>query len=355
MLLLPILCSAMAEDPITWGFERYFEPLSIDTQTFVESENCADCHPVIYSQWSQSRHALAWSNDIFQAGYIVEPDPICVFCHAPLPEQSREVFANHQWYLAQHPDRQKSSTSLKDIPKLPEPRSAEGISCAVCHIRQAKVIGTQPADEAHPSIVSSKLSSSDFCKDCHDFPVVERHSGQVWISETPMQSTWQEWSTWAASQKTAPTCQDCHMPEGRHDFHGANHRPLLAKSLHVDVHRNQDSLTFTLRSVGVGHSFPTGDLFRHMTLEIREGKDWKVIHSMGRIFQLQFDEEDQMTHKRLQSDTSLKPGAPQKIQITAAHPIEWRVVYHYASTKDEERAMVSFDQLIEVMTTGISP
>ena len=54
----------------------------------------------------------------------------------------------------------------------------------------------------------------------------------------------------------------------------------------------------TVTSVGVGHSFPTGDVFRHLTIEVREVRedggapgDWRVVARLGRRFDTRLDSE----------------------------------------------------------------
>ena len=96
------------------------------------------------------------------------------------------------------------------------------------------------------------------------------------------------------------------MPEGSHEFHGANHRPLLKKSIHVQVSKNGGEALFILESIGVGHHLPSGDLFRHLTLDLFVDNQWTEVAYIGRTFALQW--EDDRAYKRLASDTALRPG-----------------------------------------------
>ena len=86
-----------------------------------------------------------------------------------------------------------------------------------------------------------------------------------------------------------------------------------------------------IRSEGVGHHFPSGDLFRHLTVEARPDDAWVVLHTIGRQFEVQW--EDGSPHKRLVGDTSLRPGVPVTVELPGDVP--WRVRYHYGSPRDE--------------------
>ena len=242
---------------LDWGFSFYDKPLPKEAP-FLSALACQSCHGHIVEQWKESRHAQAWTNPIFQEGYIAELDPTCVYCHAPHKEQFEEVQNNQAWYKAMHPEK----GSLINVPtKYPEPLSQEGITCATCHVRSGKMIASAENPAAmHPIIVDERIKSSEFCKDCHDFPIFERYNGILHISTTPMQSTYQEWKDWSEGGGTQQ-CQGCHMPNGRHDFHGANQRSLLHRSIEIDVQTEHRKATFEVYSTGVGHHVPSGDLF----------------------------------------------------------------------------------------------
>src|SRR5882757_4354139 len=48
----------------------------------LDANGCATCHAEIVAEWSTSRHALAWTNGIFQREYSEQPLAWCVNCHA---------------------------------------------------------------------------------------------------------------------------------------------------------------------------------------------------------------------------------------------------------------------------------
>ena len=339
-----MLLLLLASSSVDWNFDKYTEPLP---EQFVSASVCADCHQEQYQQWKDSRHALAWNNDLMQAGYIMEPETFCALCHAPYAEQLAEIQANESWYHAQHPTK----GSLLNIPdKKAEPLAAEGITCAACHLRGGTILSSNDvALAAHPTQSTPFLKSSEFCKDCHDFPILEIHNEKIDVSTTPMQTTYTEWKDWT-QQGGKESCQDCHMPNGSHHFYGANHRPSLKDSIQIHRESDDQKTIFTIESIGVGHNLPSGDILRRITLQIQRDQHWEIIHTMGKNFVIQM--EDGLPRKRLQSNSSLQPGIPQRISVSAPQNTPWRVVYHYASAEDELRAMVSYDQLIYILAAG---
>ena len=138
-----------------------------------------------------------------------------------------------------------------------------------------------------------------------------------------MQSTYSEWVAYRRAGG-AETCQGCHMPQGRHVMSGAHDVELLRGALAVAV--SDGALTVT--SVGVGHSFPTGDVFRHLTVEVREDGGapgaWRVVARLGRRFDTRLDGETLLARKVETADTSLRPGEARVVRLPAAAK-SWRV------------------------------
>ena len=327
-----------------WYFDQYTVPLP---DKFVSASECKSCHSDIYAQWKKSRHANAWSNDLMQAGYIMEPEPFCALCHAPYQEQWAEIQSNDEWYKSQHPT---NGSLLTSVQKKPEPLSDEGITCTTCHFRNGAIVSNKPVSfAAHPVVTDSFMGTSEFCKDCHDFPILEVHNGDVHTSTTAMQTTYTEWLAWTEDGGQS-SCQDCHMPSGRHTFHGANHRPLLDNSIAITREQQGDVATFTISSVGVGHNLPSGDILRRITLQLYEKGQWAIVHTFGKQFSIEM--EDGHPRKRLLENTSIRPNRPAIVAVPSKEDTPWRLVYHYASVDDEYRAMVPYDQLLYVLASG---
>lgn len=346
---LPGHASAPERGPL--GFAPGFEPLRgavIDP----EVADCGECHEDEEEELEGSRHQLAWTNTIFQAGFLVEQRAFCITCHVPRAEQVAEIRANQAWYRQQDPHLPQRGAP---VAKRPEPEAAAGIDCLTCHVRDGAVLVAAPTEAAHATRVEPALATSEFCKGCHEFQTPRFVDGGMSMTDLPMQGTWSEWSAWVAAgapraargRGPAPTCQSCHMPRGAHSFHGAHDLGTLRGSVDVRVELDGDLATWTLRSVDTGHSLPTGDLFRHLTLEVLEGGEWTVIDWIGRRFEI--DEEG---WQRLVSDTSLKPGEPRVVRHA---PGPWRLRYHYGSERDEQRGLLGDEDLYAVLAQGRAP
>ena len=141
------------------------------------------------------------------------------------------------------------------------------------------------------------------------------------------------------------------MPQGRHHFGGAHDREALRSSLKV---LQSDRLRgLVVSTQGVGHVFPTGDLFRSLTLELATEDGWEEKARFSRDFQLTVD-EDGRVHKVPAEDTRLQPGESRLVS-TAGVPsgTGWRLRYHYGGANDESRRLLTDDQLYFVVAQGI--
>jgi hypothetical protein len=134
------------------------------------------------------------------------------------------------------------------------------------------------------------------------------------------------------------------MPGGSHAFtHGAHDTEALRSALVVT--RSDGALT--VEAVGVGHHLPSGDLFRHLTLEFWRAGSWQVQATFGRQFSV---ETNGLAHpvKREAGTTALQPGVPQTIPLLPG-ATAWRLVYHYGSPKDEARGWLPESTLLTVV------
>ena len=296
------------------GFSAGDRPLVIQApnQGSLSARACAACHQAVYDDWQTTRHRVAWDNVVFLDGLGREPLPRCVHCHAPLLEQQREV----------GPLRGRRFTSPSTTGLL-----HEGITCAVCHVRDGRVLTTRPvtpdaATPMHPITVDKALQDPAFCASCHQFGFSN--------SDVLMQGTWSEWRAFNAGGGQG-TCQSCHMPGGRHLFRGAWDHDLLRRSLQVTVTTGR---VLELRSIDVGHHFPTGDLFRHLSVEVA-GDDGAFVDvdRIGRVF------GGVGVDKHVVEDTSLVPGVPRLVSVPPSST-RWRVRYHYAEARHEDAGVV---------------
>ena len=346
-LLLTLLGCAEAQG-VEWGFSDIeHAPITLrEGETLVlQSEQCAWCHREQYAQWSTSRHRMSWTNDIFQAGYIVEPQDFCVYCHAPLAEQTAEVLANKAWYLAQDPRRDPPHPAPV---RQPEPYAAEGVNCVTCHWREGQLLGpTAPEGAAHPVTAAAELRDPAFCSGCHEFNMPEGHGAEMTFTDVPMQKTYREWTDWGGGQ----TCQGCHMPGGSHTFRGANDLEFLRAAVEVTASAEGAAAVLCVESVGVGHHLPTGDLFRRLSLQVDRGQGFETVRVFGRSFHLQADPLTGEVHKVLKEDTALRPGQPVTVTVPAG-ALRWRLRYHYGSEQDEALGLVARERMIVTVAEG---
>lgn len=200
---------------------------------------CAGCHAAEHAEWAQSRHAVAWTNGIFQREFLREPLDWCVRCHAPL-----------------------APGDLHSVDAV----SAEGVSCAVCHLRDGRMLAaTKRPDSPHDTVAVAGFGSAAYCEGCHQFafPVVEEDGSVHRYTEHPMQDTVAEFR--AGAHKDRPgECLGCHgnTPAG-HRLPGGHDLGALQHAAELSVCRpDRRSLRVTMRNVGAGHKLPTGDLHR---------------------------------------------------------------------------------------------
>ncbi len=311
------------------GFSAGAAPLVVTAANggSLSARACAACHADVAADFATTRHAAAWSNPVFQDGLRREPLQRCVHCHAPLVQQKLQ--AGPLGIAAPRPPTTTTSASIETS------LLHEGVTCVVCHVRDGVVLVAgdvvrKDNTPMHPVRVEPALKDPALCASCHQFGFSD--------SDTLMQDTWGEWQRFAAGGGVG-TCQSCHMPGGRHLFRGAWDVELLKRSLHVDVVDDGDRRALVLRSIDVGHHFPSGDLFRHLTVEVDDrtadrdtDRGWRDVFRIGRVF------AGQGLHKRVVEDTALQPGVSRRVALPTKGP--WRVRYHYAEARHERAGVV---------------
>lgn len=281
------------------------------------SEDCADCHREIAREWQRSLHKNAWTDPVFQAAYEVEPMAFCRNCHAPLARSGARP----------------SGLS-----------ASEGVSCAICHVRDGQVLssgagrGDAPGTASpHPVRADARFAQSEYCAGCHqfNFPAESVAGGALFDTHAPMQDTFGEWQRSSHGQR-GTQCQDCHMPwrtapDGAryrsHDFTGARDPALLSRSARVETTATRDGNAVIVRArvvpTDVGHAFPTGDLFRRLELSVWiDGAQQRTqIVSFARTFADHYERapDGHMAFVRRQSgDSRVQPpgtGTPRESEL----------------------------------------
>lgn len=332
---LPCLGAGLAYD---FGFSAGENPLAVHSATtLLDAALCAQCHHAQAEQWAGSRHALAWTNDLFQEGFFREPLAFCIHCHAPLAEQKAEIVANLDWYLEQGPHG-RGDPILHT--RAPEPLAEQGVGCASCHVRDGVVLVPEPAPDApHPSRGTPELLGDEVCRGCHEFAI---HDAEFRPSDVPMQSTWSEWRAWREAGGTE-RCQDCHMPDRSHRVRGAHDLDWLAASVRVEATAGE----YVLWTVETGHDLPTGDLFRHLTLEEQRDGAWVTVARIGRRYEVV--QVDGRPSKRLIENNNLRPGERRRVTGRGG---PWRLRYHFGSAADEVAGRLPIEDLVVILHEG---
>ncbi len=185
---------------------------TLDPASFTSAAECADCHPDHFSQWSQSMHAYAMVDPIYQVLVGIRQtdldgtqDQFCTQCHSAIGTRGGEIVPGF---------------SFDDL----SPIVMEGITCESCHkvasidrvynsghvldpdgpIR-GPIVDPEPASfhNAAGMEYSEIFESAEFCGACHD--VVE-------LTGLPLERPYEEWTT-SPGRDEGQTCQTCHMPE----------------------------------------------------------------------------------------------------------------------------------------------
>jgi hypothetical protein len=181
----------------------------IDSSVFESTKGCG-CHPALQITWSESMHAKALTDPIFQHELelaIRATDgalgPFCNSCHAPVAVMAGQLTG-------------LDHSSLAAV-------SAEAVTCDFCHqvsgagrpgnasFEFASPDGTKRAqfDDAkspvHETSFSEVHTKAEFCGMCHDV----YHP----FNDLPLEATYTEWLNGPYAAEGI-VCQDCHMTPG---------------------------------------------------------------------------------------------------------------------------------------------
>jgi hypothetical protein len=205
----------------------------------LDARGCATCHAAIAGEWAASRHALAWTNGIFQAEYTARPLAWCINCHAPLTTQQAGRFQDR------------------------------GVDCATCHVRGGALVTTHKRPGSpHATVEDPSFGSPAFCADCHQFTFPVLTGGAVTrMTAHPMQTTV---ASFSARPDATPRdgCLTCHGSPTNHAFLGGHDPGMREAALDVTWCRRADTVEVRVRNAAAGHAVPTGDIHRHMNLRV---------------------------------------------------------------------------------------
>lgn len=289
-------------------------------------EECGQCHVQIWKDWKQSQHSKAWEDPLFQSGFEEEKKFVrCVYCHDPLGSSKKTI---------------------------QESRS-EGISCAVCHIRNGEIIGFGKTN-THGGKRDPFIQSSEYCGGCHQFNFLVSRSDLI-PGHVVSQNTLEEWKAYRAAGGKK-TCQRCHMPGGRHLFFGGHDTKRLRQAFRYSVVRNKNGVLFTAWTKGVGHDWPTGDLFRSVKLEVAPSSDgpYKPVAEFSRPLRFKKNSKTGTMSPVIETDTRLKPFERREILVETFSGFYFRWTYHFCSTGEELKGRTE-DQSVVLYSGYIRP
>lgn len=250
-------------------------------------DSCGQCHAEQFNAWKTSLHSKAMGPGLLWQLKLMDQDQgnRCVRCHAPLAEQKALLALELGW-----------PNAPKQAP--PEYVSADlahrGLVCAACHVREHRrfgppargrvVSGGVAADGAQVKTATAAPTSdgtdrstnnpyaphagftiapafqdSQFCAYCHQFP---EHGPR--IAGKLQEDTYQQWlaSPYAQEGPGKRTCQNCHMPDRKHQWRGIHDPEMTRSALKVDLKLERleggDYMAVAnVQNSGAGHHFPT--------------------------------------------------------------------------------------------------
>jgi len=242
----------------------------------LRADECGGCHVEIYNEWRQSMHAKAWTDPYFQADYVFDgSQQICLNCHIPLQNQQENLVLGFE-------DKARFKPVLKPNPAFDGQLQQEGVTCAVCHVRDGIIIGPYgDTDAPHPSRFDPAMTSGmDICRKCH---VVSGKRRDTFFRLPPC-GTVAEIAQGGTDRKI--NCVKCHMPtvtrplsegfptrRGRmHLWKGGHDQDMVRNALQVDLElgpsrKGRGSALLTLTNTGADHFLPTGTPDRQLTVE----------------------------------------------------------------------------------------
>ena len=155
----------------------------------LSAKDCAVCHSEIYQEWQLSTHAVAYQDPQFQAEWKKDNVTVCLNCHTPL--QNQQEFMVTGFLNGDYETPVKQSNPDFD-PLLQQ----DSVTCAVCHVRDAHIIGTTgTANDAHKTIKDAVFLSEKLCISCHN-AVAQLNAVLICTFETG--DEWQ--NNWAAKE-----------------------------------------------------------------------------------------------------------------------------------------------------------
>jgi hypothetical protein len=289
---------------VSEAFERPVSTAKIPAPlNTLRAEECAACHQAFYREWSTSMHSQAWTDPYFQVDWRFDrSQQICRNCHTPLDRQQPQRVLGFK-------DKEKWDPVLAPNPDFDPRLQRQGVTCAACHVRDGKILGST-GSRAAPHPVEKLTDPNQVCVRCH---VVGGERWDTFFRFPPCGTVAEIRATAAyepggrkqgpgaqavpagrsgeivASDIAGLGCVDCHMPlverlvvaagqaqRRRQHLWRGGHDPAMVKSaLEMQLEEvpapspDERRVRLTLTNVGAAHYVPTGTPDRHLTVGLR--------------------------------------------------------------------------------------
>jgi hypothetical protein len=284
----------------------------------LSSQRCGACHVDIQREWSDSRHAQAFTDPLYQAELELEDKPyFCTHCHAPLVEQQPRTARG---VLLAWP---RLISLGRDNPRFDASLQSEGVTCVACH-QQTDAIAGPYETNVSPHAVRAVPGFGDetLCEGCHTLALTK-----LGDFKRPLMETVTEWREYRA-QGGDKLCVDCHMPRveprpagvGAPARPGRSHRilgPADADFVATAIEVKQLEVTAGSVTLGLynasGHRVPTAEPHRsvEVTFELFDAQG--VVGRASERIERNADTDT----LRERSDSTLRPRELRVISIDA--------------------------------------
>lgn len=273
---------------------------------------CEGCHQAQAAEWRDSLHRDSFANAAFQTSYHRTPFAFCRNCHAPQHAVTERAEPPDAW------------------------AAANGVTCLDCHPAEP--------DELRAAAPHGELGTRDehACGGCHQFEFPGPASAPA-PAGLMQRTIWEH----ARSEYADVSCTECHMPEVGPDHHrdhtfAVSRDPsLLRASLSAEATRiAPDRVRFALAPVGVGHAFPTGDLFRRIEIRaIARSAAGEITATDRRYLARHFPPPRRGHPPSIELEPDDRLTGPTELDLllpnaTEADVIEWEVSYQRVDHRD---------------------
>ncbi len=289
----------IVEEKFAWPIDTSQAPPILKT---LSAKECGACHKDFYNEWRTTIHSQAWTDPYFQADWQFDnKQHICILCHTPLDRQQPHKVLGYR-------DENRWDPILEDNPDYDAELQHEGVTCAVCHLREGKILGVYGNTNA-PHPVKKMDDPNQVCVRCH---LVKPEKWGVFVRFPPCGTVAEIEQTRSAdapkekfsSQSSLANigksgeviipenslgCVNCHMPlinrplvEGfpvrkarQHLWRGGHDPEMVKRALYADLIEAGTSddgkrvFNLTLVNVGAAHYLPTGTPDRYLSIQFR--------------------------------------------------------------------------------------